>query len=58
MKKIITKSSEEARKEKEEERRIIVEKHTCPECNHFDFRNLINNKYRCVKCGCEWKIKE
>ena len=65
MKKIITKTSEEARREKEreeEKRRIFKEKHTCPECNNYDTRNLIendfNNNYRCNQCGCEWRIEE
>lgn len=60
MKKIITKTSEEARRERELERER--EKLTCPECNNYDTKNLIknddndnfNNKYRCTKCGCEW----
>ena len=55
MKKIITKTSEEARREKEQEQER--EKLTCPECNNYDTKNLIeddNNKYRCTKCGCEW----
>ena len=64
MKKIITKTSEEARREREREeerRRIFKEKHTCPECNNYDTRNLVNkynNTYRCNKCGCEWRIEE
>ena len=53
MKKIITKTSEEARREKEQEQER--EKLTCPECNNYDTKNLIeDNKYRCTKCGCEW----
>ena len=59
MKKIITKTSEEARREKEREQER--EKLTCPECNNYDTKNLIdkndNNKYRCTKCGCEWRIE-
>ena len=57
MKKIITKTSEEARRERELEQER--EKLTCPECNNYDTKNLIdkndNNKYRCTKCGCEWR---
>ena len=57
MKKIITKTSEEARREKEQEQER--EKLTCPECNNYDTKNLIeDNKYRCTKCGCEWRIEE
>ena len=57
MKKIITKTSEEARREKEQEKER--EKLTCPECNNYDSKNLIeDNKYRCTKCGCEWRIEE
>ena len=56
MKKIITKTSEEARRERELEQER--EKLTCPECNNYDSKNLIdkndNNKYRCTKCSCEW----
>ena len=53
MKKIITKTSEEARREKERELYI------CPECNNYDTNNLIeNNKYRCTKCSCEWRIEK
>ena len=59
MKKIITKTSEEARREKELEQER--EKLTCPECNNYDTKNLINkndnNKYRCTKCGCEWRCE-
>ena len=60
MKKIITKTSEEARREKEQEQER--EKLTCPECNNYDTKNLIdkndNNKYRCTKCGCEWRCEK
>ena len=57
MKKIITKTSEEARREKEREQE--KEKLTCPECNNYDTKNLIeDNKYRCAKCGCEWLIEK
>ena len=57
MKKIITKTSEEARREKEQEQER--EKLTCPECNNYDTKNLIeDNKYRCTKCGCEWLIEK
>ena len=62
MKKIITKTSEEARREKEQEQKR--EKLTCPECNNYDTKNLIednndfNNKYRCTKCNCEWLIEK
>ena len=53
MKKIITKTSEEARRERERELYI------CPECNNYDTKNLIeDNKYRCTKCGCEWLIEK
>ena len=59
MKKIITKTSEEARREKEREKE--KEKLTCRECNNYDTKNLIdkndNNKYRCTKCGCEWRCE-
>ena len=57
MKKIITKTSEEARREKEQKQER--EKLTCPECNNYDTKNLIeDNKYRCTKCGCEWLIEK
>ena len=49
MKKIITKTSEEARREKEQEQER--EKLTCPECGNYDSKNLIeDNKYRGTKC--------
>jgi predicted RNA-binding Zn-ribbon protein involved in translation (DUF1610 family) len=65
MKKIITKTSLEARKEKEE----MATEHKCPECLNqalstistrtvglFKMKTQYKKNYTCFNCGCEWTL--
>lgn len=69
IKKIITKTSEQAKIELAEQAKIELDRKTCPSCGYFSnynyisydcdykiFKSLWYRRYKCIKCNTEWVV--